>query len=1708
MKQTLKRILLFCFIIWSNLSYCQYYGNEWIDYSQTYYKFPIVQTGIYKLDYATLINSGIPVSSFSSSNIQMFGKEQEIPLYIVDGGDDILDAGDYILFYAEKNDGWLDTTLYETKEDVGNPYYSLFNDTIQYFFTWNNSTSNLRYQVETDQDFYKFTPLNFVSKEVYQSYNNTYHEGIQETQLASSFYTKGEGWGKTKVEGTASSGYTIGATANTSNLYVGVDAPNAYFEAFSVGESAASPNFLPYNHHHAWKIGPNNHILSDQMTLNYETSRVNTFFPVSELTNGNTNITWSIIDDLNVASDWQAINYWKIIFPQTPNLNNSLQINKFDFKNSSSDAKVRIDFQAINYNQPLVFIHGSQPKKVDILPYNGGYSCIVSNSTNGVDQTLIYQDLSTVSSISQLNIVNQNGKFTDFSNTNIEEALILIYHPDLIAASVEYNNYRKSIQGGNYNTILANIEELYLQFGGGINHHINGVRRFSHMVYNLATEKPVGLFLMGKGILNGIDNFGSSARTNIFHQNLIPTFGSPSSDNCITANLNNNHWTPLIPTGRIAARDNQMLQDYLEKVITHESYFDSTSVYNSDEKDWQKHIMHFAGGQNFSEQNIFQYYLENMENTIESTNYAGSVSKVYTSSDTPLDPFYLNQIIDRIQKGVSLITYFGHSYNSPSGFEINIDEPSNWQNQNRYPLMLINSCFNGNIFKSSNSYSEKFVTPATTGAIAYIAHVNYGFSNSLANYSSEFYRQLSQTSYNQNLGTQIQSTIQQLENLSPTLSNETAALQMTLHGDPMLHIYSHVKPEIELTANNITFSPQSFDLSTDSVEIQVVVKNLGRSINTDYNISITRDFPNSNIDSTYLINRPFLNYTDTVTFKVPLQANIGIGINNITVSVDIPTFHDEVYDELYNNQITKQLFIDIDDINPIFPYDYAVVPKDSVTLIASTTNPIADFNSYIFEIDTTDLFNSPFKKYAIINSLGGVIEVNPSLWLNSNSNQNSPLVCVDSMAYFWRVSLNTSTPIWKEKSFQYITGKTGWGQDHFFQFKNNYFNNVEYDRNERQRNFELTENELKNEVHYGLNFGTRYFINGEIIGGTICDMHPSLHVAVIDPGTITPWKTCHPDPNCPYNFGNTNNGTSCTNSPMTFFKFNQNNPTARANFINMIENEIPDGHYILIWTTFRGLFSAWEPAVFQTFTDLGSDSIVPGRPDLHFSFFCVKGDPNSVSEVFAQTTSETIFNVVPILGLDNHGHEFSTLIGPASNWGNVYWKQDPLETSSTTDSTILHIKAFNNFGVEQFTIDTLFTNNDSIINLQNLINANSFPYIKLSAEYFDSTIKTPAQIDRWHVLYTPLPEAVIDGSTGYTWEPFKDTIQEGEDITFAVDVRNIFNIDMDSLLVNYWIEDVNHNIHPLTYPRQDSLRVDDLIRDTIHFSTIGLSGINSFWMEINPYINGSTYLTDQPEQMHINNVLQIPFFVEGDDKNPILDVTFNGRHLLNKDIIDPTSEILISLKDDNPYLIMDNISDTALFGVYITDPDGIMKKIPFVDADGNMVMSWTPADQQNKRFKISYPAYFEKDGMYTLLVQGADRSGNLSGDLEYKINFEVIHESSITYLMNYPNPFSTSTRFVFTLTGSEVPEEIIIQIMTVTGRVIREITEDELGMIQIGRNISEYAWDGTDEYGDPLANGVYLYTVKAQINGENIKHRDSGADIHFKKEFGKMYLMR
>ena len=290
--------------------------------------------------------------------------------------------------------------------------------------------------------------------------------------------------------------------------------------------------------------------------------------------------------------------------------------------------------------------------------------------------------------------------------------------------------------------------------------------------------------------------------------------------------------------------------------------------------------------------------------------------------------------------------------------------------------------------------------------------------------------------------------------------------------------------------------------------------------------------------------------------------------------------------------------------------------------------------------------------------------------------------------------------------------------------------------------------------------------------------------------------------------------------------------------------------------------------------------------------------------------------------------------------------------------------------------------------------------------------------------------------------------------------------------------------------------------DTVYLPTFDLQGELILSVEANA-IDPQFNQFDQKEQHRFNNLWQTQVLVLEDNTNPILDVTFDGRHILDGDLVSASPIIRASLDDENQFLLMNEPTDTSSFKMFLSGPNGLQSPVYF--SQDNVL--WIPANQNNKA-AIEYMPNLTNDGTYQLLVQARDKSGNSSGDIDYRISFEVIQESSITDVLNYPNPFTTSTRFVFTVTGNEPPDEIYIQIMSISGRIVREIRTDEFGLIRVGRNISEYAWDGNDQFGDRLANGVYLYRVVAKKNGEELKTRDSGASPYFTKGIGKMYLMR
>ena len=82
--------------------------------------------------------------------------------------------------------------------------------------------------------------------------------------------------------------------------------------------------------------------------------------------------------------------------------------------------------------------------------------------------------------------------------------------------------------------------------------------------------------------------------------------------------------------------------------------------------------------------------------------------------------------------------------------------------------------------------------------------------------------------------------------------------------------------------------------------------------------------------------------------------------------------------------------------------------------------------------------------------------------------------------------------------------------------------------------------------------------------------------------------------------------------------------------------------------------------------------------------------------------------------------------------------------------------------------------------------------------------------------------------------------------------------------------------------------------------------------------------------------------------------------------------------------------------------------------------------------------------------------------------------------------------------------------MSISGRVVREITQQELGPLTVGTHMTDFVWDGKDENGDHLAAGTYLYRMI--VKDENLKDFDryntSGDETYFRKGWGKLVILR
>jgi hypothetical protein len=994
--------------------------------------------------------------------------------------------------------------------------------------------------------------------------------------------------------------------------------------------------------------------------------------------------------------------------------------------------------------------------------------------------------------------------------------------------------------------------------------------------------------------------------------------------------------------------------------------------------------------------------------------------------------------------------------------------------------------------------NENWVLYPKGGSIGFIATTSAGYSSPLNSWSTEFYAQLSKNNYGKSIGQCMQQTVTQIDGLGQ-LINKTC-LEMNLHGDPAIKLYPKEKPDFAIRKEDVKL-PEFVSVDQRTLDLNYTVFNLGKGTDTLVPVAITRIFP-SGKDTVYNDTLRGIAFSKSGQLSFFISDDQHVGENKFRITVDPQNSIDEIYPVVNNSTPFISVNVTSDDLIPVHPGNYSVQPSTNLSLSASTADPKAPQNTYQFEIDQSDGFNTSAKKSGTVSSAGGVVQWNPQLG-----------AVADSTVFYWRVSpipKDGSAPKWREYSFQYIPNKTGWSQYEFDQFKTNSFENLIYNKAGQQFEFSdgkvnISANNQGNPQTNEEYLSIRWSINGDLQGrASVCRGARSIMISVIDPRTFKSWETRWNDngtiKNPNHHFKNYNdyaNGTCPV--PDRKFQFWVRDSVAMDSMIYMLNQAVPDSFYLLIMSGRNALFqdtSYWKDRHYRVFEDLGADSIRYLNNDVPYILFAQKGNKNKAQEVIGSHSRAAINISVFVETNLNSGSMQSRNVTPSAQHSSLHWY---FTGNNSEDSITLELVGEDLQGNEN-TILTLEKGEYSVPNLQQTVpQINNYRNLHLRGNFRDSLSDVPPQLKYWMVLGEEGLELAIDPQLAS--EIYKDTLIQGEDLSLKLGVRNLSSTAMKrDLFTRFSLLPNDGGKAEVLYRKYPALKAKESSQIFFKTNTQSLNGSYVLLVDINP--EDSLW---EPELEHFNNVIAYSFYVIEDKTNPLLDVTFDGVRIMDGDIVSAKPQNLVSLNDENEFKL---IQDTSAFEIYLTNPSGATQRIYFQNNSSDYTLEFEPAKDRKNVAKVHFNPELKQDGIYELRIKAKDASDNESGKYDYAVNFEVINKSTITQILNYPNPFSTSTQFVFTLTGSVVPDYFRIQILTATGKVVREIDRDELGPIRVGKNITDYAWDGRDEFGDQLANGVYFYRVITKINGEEIEHRNTAADSYFKKGFGKMYLMR
>jgi len=776
-----------------------------------WFKISTNKSGIYKLDYSSIVSLGVAVNNLQISSIKLYGNgggmlpklnsdfrhndlvENAINIYD-SNGNGVFENGDYILFYGQSPHSW----KYDAQSGLFKHETNLFSDDVNYFLTTDNQSYGRRImQKQSLQNPTKMiTSFNdFSSHEL--EFENLIHSGRE--------------WFGERFDSQNSQSFDF----SFSNLEI--------TSPVSVKTAVAARSLNTSVFSVAVNSDPLQTISVKNIVTTYATEYAKTSSMTSEYMSSSSNLSVEIEYS---SSDNGALSWLNFI---EVNARRKLKMsgNSILFRDAASIGNEVASFEISNANNGITVWDVTDPTSVVEMPVTiSGNTLTFNDSISELHEYIAFNSSAYLTPTLKGGVTNQN-----LHNIPIDVEYVIVSHPNFLVPAERLANFHQAKD--DLSSVIVTPGQIYNEFSSGVQ-DVSAIRDFLRYLYKRPNSKLKYVLLFGDGSYDPKNRVANNT-------NYIPTYQSVNSTHPTQSYVTDDYFGLLddheglfnndlvdIGVGRFPVSTLSQANVLVDKV---EQYYAKESFGS-----WRNNIAFIADDGDSKDGNTHMWQADSLANIVADNYKHINISKIYLDNylqeSTPGGPRSetTNHVINnRVEKGALLINYTGHG--GPLGWTqeriLELDQINAWDNGSKLPLFMTATCkFSYFDNPEQTSAGEYVLLNPNGGAIALLSTTRLVYSAPNYNLNTKFIKTLFEKQDGEFL--RLGDVFKKTKVLSGTSANNR---NFTLLGDPALCL---AYPEYDVETTSIADTLKALG----EVEISGVIISENSSVLSSFNGTI------------------------------------------------------------------------------------------------------------------------------------------------------------------------------------------------------------------------------------------------------------------------------------------------------------------------------------------------------------------------------------------------------------------------------------------------------------------------------------------------------------------------------------------------------------------------------------------------------------------------------------------------------------------------------------------------------------------------------------------------------------------------------------------------------------------------------------------------------------------------------------------------------